>query len=101
MSKRLFEMIELGTKVTVIDQPIKLGWIDGELFIEAHPTQEQSDHLEAHGRFRTTIGQRVGRPRFLRSLGTIVAAWIGARSGRSRWNGVDILYRSLARSQPL
>jgi L,D-transpeptidase ErfK/SrfK len=47
----LFERIPVGTKVTVVDQPIKLGWIDGELFLEAHPTQAQSDQLEALGRF--------------------------------------------------
>ena len=47
----LFDKIAVGTKVTVVDQPVKLGWIDGELFMEAHPTQAQSDQLEALGRF--------------------------------------------------
>lgn len=50
-ARTLFDLIEVGTKVTVIDQPIKLGWIDGELFMEAHPTQAQSDQLETDGRF--------------------------------------------------
>ncbi|MEM7041741.1 MAG: L,D-transpeptidase family protein [Pseudomonadota bacterium] len=69
----LFELVTVGTKVTVIDQPIKLGWIGGELFIEAHPTQEQSDELEAKGRFEpelhsdiveqilTVVGENRGR----------------------------------------
>jgi L,D-transpeptidase ErfK/SrfK len=47
----LFEQVPTGTKVRVVDQPVKLGWIDGELFIEAHPNQEQSDQLETLGRF--------------------------------------------------
>jgi L,D-transpeptidase ErfK/SrfK len=47
----LFERTPVGTKVTVVDQPVKLGWIDGELFMEAHPTQAQSDQLEALRRF--------------------------------------------------
>jgi L,D-transpeptidase ErfK/SrfK len=51
----LFDMVEIGAKVTVIDQPIKLGWIGGELFIEAHPTQAQSDQLEAKGRFEPVL----------------------------------------------
>ena len=50
-ARKLFDLVEVGTKVTVVDQPIKLGWIDGELFMEAHPTQAQSDQLEADGRF--------------------------------------------------
>ena len=50
-ARKLFDLVDVGTKVTVVDQPIKLGWIDGELFMEAHPTQAQSDQLEADGRF--------------------------------------------------
>jgi L,D-transpeptidase ErfK/SrfK len=29
----------------VVDQPIKLGWREGELFLEAHPSQKQFDEL--------------------------------------------------------
>ena len=47
----LFEKIPVGTPVTVVDQPIKMGWVDGELFVEAHPTQTQVDMLEIEGRF--------------------------------------------------
>jgi L,D-transpeptidase ErfK/SrfK len=50
-AEELFDLLEVGTKVTVIDQPIKLGWIEGQLFIEAHPDQQQSDQLEANGTF--------------------------------------------------
>ena len=53
--EELFEKIEIGTKVTVVDEPIKLGWIDGELYMEAHPTQQQSDQIEAMGRFEPLL----------------------------------------------
>lgn len=33
----LFSMVEVGTKVTVIDQPYKFGWRDGKLYMVAHP----------------------------------------------------------------
>src|SRR5690606_7295680 len=49
--EELYDLVEVGTKVTIVDQPIKLEWVDGELFMEAHPTQLQSDQLEAEGRF--------------------------------------------------
>lgn len=55
----LFELVKVGTKVTVVDQPVKLGWIGGDLFIEAHPTQTQSDQLEASGKFEPQIGGEI------------------------------------------
>jgi L,D-transpeptidase ErfK/SrfK len=55
----LFDKIAVGARVTVVDQPVKLGWIDGELFMEAHPTQAQSDQLEALGRFDPLLPSRV------------------------------------------
>lgn len=42
----LFPQVGLGTPVTVVDQPIKLGWQRGELYIEAHPDVSQLDELE-------------------------------------------------------
>ena len=34
----LFELVRPGMPVRVVDQPVKLGWIDGVLFVEVHPT---------------------------------------------------------------
>ena len=58
-AEELFDLVEVGTKVTVVDQPIKLEWIDGGLFMEAHPTQLQSDQLEAEGRFEPELPSQV------------------------------------------
>jgi L,D-transpeptidase ErfK/SrfK len=55
----LFDKIPIGTKVTVVDQPIKLSWIDDALYIEAHPTQAQSDQIEASGTFDTILDSSV------------------------------------------
>jgi L,D-transpeptidase ErfK/SrfK len=54
-AEELFDLVEVGTKVAVVDQPIKLGWIEGQLFIEAHPNQQQSDQLEANGTFDSEL----------------------------------------------
>ncbi len=43
----LFEAVAVGTPVRVVDQPIKLGWQEGRLFMEAHPTRRQIDEMEA------------------------------------------------------
>jgi L,D-transpeptidase ErfK/SrfK len=55
----LYDRIETGTKVTVVDQPIKLSRIDGALYIEAHPTQAQSDQIEASGTFDPILDSSV------------------------------------------
>ena len=55
----LFDRIATGTKVTVVDQPIKLSWIDDALYIEAHPTQAQSDQIEMSGTFEPILDSRV------------------------------------------
>ncbi len=38
----LFRQVPLGTKVRIIDQPYKAGWLDGVLYLEAHPLLEES-----------------------------------------------------------
>lgn len=46
---KLFDMIPVGTKVQVVDQPIKLAWIDDRLYLEAHPEMEQAIQMEEYG----------------------------------------------------
>lgn len=45
--QRLFAQVPVGTKVTAVNQLIKTGWHEGELYIEAQPDFEQIDELEA------------------------------------------------------
>lgn len=47
--ERFFGQAPVGTKVTVIDQPIKVGWIGNELYLEAHPDLEQAIRMEEVG----------------------------------------------------
>ncbi len=48
---RLFIEIPIGLPVTVVDQEVKLAWVGGTLLMEAHPSQEQADALEANDKF--------------------------------------------------
>jgi len=48
---RLYKMAPIGTQVTVVDQPYKMAWYAGDLFLEVHPTQTQADEIEEEGRF--------------------------------------------------
>jgi len=42
----LFDQVPTGTPVTVVDQPILVGWLDDGLYLEANPTQTQSIEIE-------------------------------------------------------
>jgi L,D-transpeptidase ErfK/SrfK len=44
--QKLFGEVKVGTKVTMVNQPVKFAWIDQRLFMEVHPTPQQADQLE-------------------------------------------------------
>lgn len=46
----VFEQVPVGTPVTVVDQPIKLGRRNAEIFVEVHPSLKQIDEIEESGR---------------------------------------------------
>jgi L,D-transpeptidase ErfK/SrfK len=48
---RLFAAVAPGTPVTIVDQPVKLGYRGDTLYLEVHPNQEQADELEQTGHF--------------------------------------------------
>ncbi|MBW7849699.1 MAG: L,D-transpeptidase family protein [Rhodospirillales bacterium] len=48
----LFPRVPVGTPVTVVDQPFKVGWLYGELYLEVHPSQRQADDVEITGNLR-------------------------------------------------
>ncbi|CAN0548129.1 unnamed protein product [Laminaria digitata] len=47
---RLFGDIRIGTPVRVVDQPMKVTKMDGQLWLEIHPTQLQADEVEQTGK---------------------------------------------------
>lgn len=44
---QLYPQIPVGTKVTAVEQFVKVGWHEGELYLEAQPDIVQVDELEA------------------------------------------------------
>lgn len=58
---RLHAEVPAGTTVTVVDQPVKLGWLKGELYLEAHPTKQQADQIEETGQMSPLRTQGVVR----------------------------------------
>ena len=43
----LFALIPVGTKVRLIDEPLKVAWVDGQLYLEVHPpVDEEGQSIE-------------------------------------------------------
>lgn len=49
----LYNNVPVGTKITSVNQPVKMARIDGEIFIEATPSDIQIDELEYQSRQKT------------------------------------------------
>lgn len=48
--RQLFALTQVGTRVTVIDTPYKLGRKDETLFLEVNPTQREADVISEYGK---------------------------------------------------
>ena len=83
----LYDIAAKNTKVTVIDQPIKVGWSQGELYLEAHPSQSQADYLETNGVLKTEEVPDI----FQRIL-----AYAKSEKNRIDW---DLVQKTLAKRQ--
>ena len=42
----LYPIVAIGTPVRVVNEPIKLGWIGGELYLEVNPDADESLELD-------------------------------------------------------
>jgi L,D-transpeptidase ErfK/SrfK len=40
---QLFERVKVGTRVQILNQPVKTGWHDDVLYVEVHPPLEEDD----------------------------------------------------------
>ena len=47
--ERLYRQVRPNEQVTIVDQPLKLGWVGDELFLEASVSQAQADIVEREG----------------------------------------------------
>ncbi|WP_456380046.1 L,D-transpeptidase family protein [Thiolapillus sp.] len=45
--EELYQKVSINTQVQILNQPVKIGWLDGILYLEVHPPIEE--HLEARG----------------------------------------------------
>ena len=79
----LFPLIPVGTPVRLINEPVKVAWIDGELLLEAHPPVDaQGQSFEPNiDQFAEMLRQAVGET-------TVAIHWEYAREVLQKADGV-------------
>jgi L,D-transpeptidase ErfK/SrfK len=75
----LFALAGVGTKVQVVHEPVKLGWIGGELYLEVHPEKERALALDETGKLEREPA---------RDLRATVTKAAGAQLSRVDWDRV-------------
>ncbi len=53
--EHLFNEVEIGTEVRIVEQEAVLAWIGDSLFAQVYPTPEQAREISLRGRFNTPI----------------------------------------------
>jgi L,D-transpeptidase ErfK/SrfK len=77
----LYGLVAPGTKVRVVNETVKLGWIGGELYLEVNPDAEESLQIDETGK-----RSEAGAPAGLRAQ---VEQAAGEQSARVDWARVD------------
>ncbi len=78
--KQLFSAVAVGTPVRVVDEPIRLAWVAGELYLEVTPSKRQMDEID--------INQPM-TPEVPPDLRDRVVAAAGTQLDRIDWSIVD------------
>jgi len=80
--ERLFPEIKLGTPVTLINQPIKVGWFAGDLYIEVHPPlEEQSQPYDKMLEQALTLIEQKSRGTAIRLNGALLRKALQEKKG--------------------
>jgi len=77
---RLFHEVAVGTPVRVVNDNLKLAWVGNDLYMEIHPTKEQSEEIDVQG----SLTPIAAPP----DLQTRIAAVAGDQMARIDWDVV-------------
>ena len=76
-----FEMVPVGTRVAIVDQPILVGWLDDGLYLEANPTYSQSVDIEN--------GLDITPAPLTDKMREMITAAAGVAASRVNWGAVE------------
>ncbi len=78
--EELFARAPVGTKVRVVHEPVKTGWVAGELYLEVHPEKDRALALDETGKLEREPA---------RDLRDIVTKAAGKDAARVDWTRVE------------
>ena len=78
--EELFARVPVGTKVRVVHEPVKTGWVAGELYLEVHPEMDRALALDETGKLEHEPA---------RDLRDIVTKAAGKDAARVDWTRVE------------
>jgi len=76
--ERLFDDIPVGTPVHIVNQPIKLGWLAGSLFVELHPPLDEDK--DKYASYMQSV---------LDAIAEFTAPDVINLSGRALWEAIE------------
>lgn len=82
--EKLFHEVPIGTPVRVTDDPMRLAWVDGELYLALAPTHAQIEEISQNQPMRPSVPK---------DLHARVLAAAGAQANRIDWHAVDEIGR--------
>ena len=99
--ERLYGLAPVGTRVMVVDQEAKIGWADGELYVDLHPTRRDVDLLEEEGKFDPKPIPGL-RDRIIQAAGSEVDRidWPTVDSAARRRDGIPVRITRAAGTAP-
>lgn len=80
--QKLYGAVPTGTPVTIVDQPVLVGWVGDTLYLEAHPTRHQSYQIESSEPMTTDAVLRD-------DLRALIVKTAGERAKDINWGTVD------------
>jgi L,D-transpeptidase ErfK/SrfK len=86
----LYARVAIGTRVRVVEEPVKVGWIGGDLYLEVNPDAEQSLQLDQTAKVGEPHAPRDWRERVERAVGArkVSVDWPRAERAALRRSGV-------------
>ena len=85
--EELFKMVSVDTPVRILNQPLKVGWSDGNLYVEVHPPLEATDSSVV-APDRTALARLVSNA--ARQQSAVGILWTRAESAFSDAQGIPV-----------
>jgi len=78
--ENVFNTIAVGTKVTIVNQPILVAEIDKKLYLEVNPSRTQGDEIEIEGKYKVK--------HLTEGMKKVISDAAGAKAKEIKWDVV-------------